>query len=76
MFDKYKNKSCFNYEWMSYAVLSQHSTYFFTCSLHSFNICHWRRKVPKSVCVGGGGVGVWGGGTQTRNLGTISKEPM
>ena len=57
MFDKYKNNSCFNYEWMSYAVLTQNSTYLFTCSLHSFNICQWRRKVPKSVCVCGGGGG-------------------
>ena len=38
MVDKYKNKSCFDYEWMSYVVLTQNSTYVFTCSLHSFNI--------------------------------------
>ena len=30
----------------------------------------WRRKVPKGVCVGGGG------GTQTRNLCTFGKEPI
>ena len=38
MVDKYKNKSCFDYEWKSYVVLTQNSTYVFTCSLHSFNI--------------------------------------
>ena len=27
MVDKYKNKSCFDYEWMSYVVLTQNSTY-------------------------------------------------
>ena len=27
MVDKYKNKSCFDYEWMSYIVLTQNSTY-------------------------------------------------
>ena len=38
MVDKYKNKSCFDYEWMSYVVLTQNSTYVFNCSLHSFNM--------------------------------------
>ena len=38
MFDKYENKSCFYYKWMSYAILTKKSTYFFTWSLHSFNI--------------------------------------
>ena len=38
MVDKYKNKSCFDYEWMSYLVLTQNSTYVFNCSLHSFNM--------------------------------------
>ena len=38
MVDKYKNKSCFDYDWMSYVVLTQNSTYVFNCSLHSFNM--------------------------------------
>ena len=29
MVDRYKNKSCFDNEWMSYVVLTQNSTYVF-----------------------------------------------
>ena len=38
--------------------------------LYKPHIIQWRRKVPKSVCVCGGG------GTQTRNLCTFGKEPI
>ena len=48
MFDKYENKSCFYYEWMSYAILTKKSTYLFTSSLHSFNIC-WGARCSSVV---------------------------
>ena len=44
MVDKYQNKSCFDYEWISYVVLTQNSTYVFTCSLQSFNIYGGARR--------------------------------